>query len=600
MEKIFSTLGVQESPSLESYLEFIKCCAAVTSKEAVQLVLRAFFNLLFFEEEEKIRNWHLQKTEVPSRPFLTRIIEHLGDSHVIPTVNGRWTCISDPFLIVNDCCMPVTHTKLCCALTDLHKQYNLVIKNCEKIARDTYKLLGIPFLSEISSSRIRVEEELSDIKREHNLLAAVSMALQVLILAEQEESVKRVFSTLTIKKYKRIFVEKVAVLPKNSQEILLTVNPQQVHCILQPRPNEWKGVEPLTMLFTENASASSVNSELHSLFTALFTIVDFPIRTQLEQVVEQLFSKKQGAFDFHTLQAIVHEQIGGQPTDTLDFWRTFTEYDSVPEPNQDITPLTEHKITPNPPENVNCFIEATRAAQQLERSKAKALLQTQDSTKTPYAYPQPAEKSINDNASSTQSSIDSTTRQTEVEPIVMLSLPDVHQPEKVTGSLAKNSAQPPLYHARSTLSYQPAEQTLASCIDIPAAVHNILASGGNMSEGNWGEKLVASLIKTMPEFHNVVWENEISESGKPFDIFARDSSNNPVHIEVKSTSQSGSQAAVFPISIKELLFSFSAEHYELWRVASAFTPQATVTRVRSLKEILGKQASIFISLNNSH
>jgi len=97
---------------------------------------------------------------------------------------------------------------------------------------------------------------------------------------------------------------------------------------------------------------------------------------------------------------------------------------------------------------------------------------------------------------------------------------------------------------------------------------------GTMSEtermriGNWGEHFVYRLLKKTKASSQVVWINEISETGKPYDIEITDALGRKTYIEVKTTARM--DLMMFAISWNELLFAAEVgRRYHIYRVFAA-------------------------------
>jgi hypothetical protein len=122
-----------------------------------------------------------------------------------------------------------------------------------------------------------------------------------------------------------------------------------------------------------------------------------------------------------------------------------------------------------------------------------------------------------------------------------------------------------------------------------------LAQSANAEEiGRWGEECVYMLLKHIEKDHQVVWVNEIAESGLPYDIRIK-GKDVEIFIEIKSTS--ASEKHVLEISSQEIKCAFEKrEDYHLYRVYNAGNPHdCRVARLRNLASNLDTKAvSLFI------
>ncbi|CAB3982059.1 Hypothetical predicted protein [Paramuricea clavata] len=122
-----------------------------------------------------------------------------------------------------------------------------------------------------------------------------------------------------------------------------------------------------------------------------------------------------------------------------------------------------------------------------------------------------------------------------------------------------------------------------------------LAQSANAEEiGRWGEECVYMLLKHIEKDHQVVWVNEIAESGLPYDIRIK-GKDVEIFIEIKSTS--ASEKHVLEISSQEIKCAFEKrEDYHLYRVYNAGNQRdCRVARLRNLASNLDTKAvSLFI------
>jgi len=109
----------------------------------------------------------------------------------------------------------------------------------------------------------------------------------------------------------------------------------------------------------------------------------------------------------------------------------------------------------------------------------------------------------------------------------------------------------------------------------PAVVEGLLSSSSaeQQSTGRWGEKFVASLLRTTLASAEVTWVNEEEERGLPYDILISERMASSgwcreSFVEVKATTSA--DKALFQMSVEELEFARKqGAAYSLYRVFSA-------------------------------